>query len=108
MHCILKYIGISLVAATGLYGSFAQKNQFVRVIKSANENKVDIFIGDKLFTSFLYPDTLEKPVLNPVHAANGTIVTRGFPLDPQPNEPNDHPHHIGIWFNFENVNGLDI
>jgi len=61
-----------------------------------------------LFTAFLYPDTLEKPVLYPIAAANGTIVTRGFPLNPLPGEPTDHPHHIGLWFNYENVNGLDF
>ena len=86
----------------------AQKRDAVKVIKSPNENKVDVFIGGKLFTSFLYPDLLEKPVLFPLRAANGTIVTRGFPLDPKPGEPTDHPHHIGLWFNFENVNGLDF
>ena len=78
------------------------------MVKAGNENKVDVFIGGKLFTSFLYPDSLEKPVLFPIQAANGTIVTRGFPLDPKPGEPTDHPHHIGLWFNFENVNGLDF
>jgi len=41
-------------------------------------------------------------------AANGTIVTRGFPLNPLPGEPTDHPHHIGMWLNYENVNGLDF
>jgi len=88
--------------------SLAQKKEMVQVIQSAKENKIDIIIGGKLFTSFLYPDSLEKPVLYPVHAANGTIVTRGFPLETQPNDPTDHPHHIGIWFNFENINGLDF
>ncbi len=86
----------------------AQKKEPVTVVKSPTENKVDVFIGGKLFTSFLYPDSLEKPVLFPIHAANGTIVTRGFPLDARPGEPTDHPHHIGLWFNFENVNGLDF
>src|SRR5476649_316245 len=86
----------------------AQKNEPVKLVKSTSENKVDIFVGGKLFTSFLYPDSLEKPVLFPIHAANGTIITRGFPLDPKPDEPTDHPHHIGLWFNFENVNGLDF
>ena len=87
---------------------FAQENLPVTVSRSDGEQKVDILIGGKLFTSFLYPDTLEKPVLFPIHAANGTIVTRGFPLDPKPGEPTDHPHHIGLWFNFENLNGLDF
>ncbi len=80
----------------------------VKVIKDEKARKVDIFIGQKPFTSFLFPDTLEKPVLYPIHAANGTVVTRGFPLKPEPGDPTDHPHHMGLWFNFENVNGLDF
>jgi len=36
------------------------------------------------------------------------VVTRGFPLNPKPGDPTDHPHHIGLWFNFENLNGLDF
>jgi hypothetical protein len=88
--------------------SFAQKKEPVKVIRSQKENKVDIFIAGKLFTSFLYPGSIEKPVLYPVHAAGGTIVTRGFPLNTRPNDPNDHPHHVGIWLTFEKVNGLDF
>lgn len=86
----------------------AQKAEPVRVTKDAKAKKVDVYVGKQLFTSFLYPDSLEKPVLYPLHAANGTVVTRGFPLNPQPGDPTDHPHHIGLWFNFENVNGLDF
>jgi hypothetical protein len=97
---------IALMALTTVV--FAQKVQPVTVLKSANENKVDISIGGKLFTSFLYPDTLEKPVLYPLHAANGTVVTRSFPLDSREGDPTDHPHHLGLWFNFENLNGLDF
>lgn len=87
---------------------FAQKAQQVTVLKSANENKVDVAIGGRPFTSFLYPDTLEKPVLYPLHAANGTVVTRSFPLQSRAGDPTDHPHHIGLWFNFESLNGLDF
>lgn len=65
----------------------AQKSEPVTVSKSATENKIDVSIGGKFFTSFLYPDSLEKPVLYPLLAANGTVVTRGFPLDPRPGEP---------------------
>lgn len=108
MPAILKYLSISLLVAISFSTLFAQTKQPVKIIKSNKENKVDVFIGEKLFTSFIYPDSLEKPVLFPVHAANGTIVTRGFPLDTQPNDPTDHPHHIGMWFTFENVNGLDF
>src|SRR5471030_1574339 len=88
--------------------SLAQKKEPVMVIKSAKEYRVDVSFNNELFTSFLYPDSLEKPVLFPLRTAGGIIVTRGFPLDPKPGEPKDHPHHIGLWFNFENVNGLDF
>nr|HPZ88900.1 hypothetical protein [Flavihumibacter sp.] len=32
------------------------------------ENQVDVLIHDQPFTSLLYPDSLEKPVLFPVFA----------------------------------------
>ena len=84
------------------------QQQPVAVIKSAKDKKIDVIIGGKLFTSFLYPDSLEKPVLYPLHDAGGTVVTRSFPLDKRTGDPTDHPHHIGLWFNYENLNGLDF
>lgn len=104
----MKFRLLSLIVLSSVTASFAQKKEMVKVLKETGKNKVDIYIGDKIFTSFLYPDSLEKPVLYPVHSANGTVVTRGFPLDPKPGDPTDHPHHIGIWFNYENLNGLDF
>ncbi|GAC1388577.1 MAG: hypothetical protein NVSMB45_18410 [Ginsengibacter sp.] len=71
-------------------------------------HRVDVKINNEVVTSFLYPDSLEKPVLYPLSALDGTIVTRGFPLSPKPGEPIDHPHHVGAWFTYENVNGLDF
>jgi hypothetical protein len=104
----LKYPATGIVLILCLSISFAQKKETVKLVPSIKEKKVDIFIGGKPFTSFMYPDNIEKPVLYPIHAANGTVVTRGFPLNPRPGDPTDHPHHIGLWFNFENVNGLDF
>jgi hypothetical protein len=104
----LKKLGfvVGLTALTSAVS--AQKSEPVKIVSSVKEHKVDVFVGGKLFTSFLYPDSLEKPVLYPLYAANGTAVTRGFPLEPKPGDPTDHPHHIGLWFNFENLNGLDF
>ena len=85
-----------------------QAQQPVRLVRDAKARKVDVFVGQQLFTSFLYPDTLEKPVLYPLRAADGALVTRGFPVASRPGEPTDHPHHLGLWLNFENVNGLDF
>lgn len=49
-----------------------------------------------------------KPVLYPLRTSKGTLVTRGWPMDPRPGERVDHPHHVGMWFNYGNVNGLDF
>lgn len=104
----IRSVTVAIVSIVLFTTSSAQKNETVKVVKDKTAKKINIFINDKLFTSFLYPDTLEKPVLYPVYTAGGTDVTRGFPLHPKPGDPTDHPHHIGIWFNFENVNGLDF
>lgn len=70
--------------------------------------KVEINVGGKFFTSFVYPDNMEKQVLYPIMTASGKFITRGYPLDPRPFERTDHPHHVGLWFNFGDVNGLDF
>ncbi|UEG52468.1 PmoA family protein [Mucilaginibacter daejeonensis] len=80
----------------------------VTIKRNDQQKKVDVMIGGEPFTTFMYPDTLEKPTLYPIATANGTTITRGFPLNPKPGDPTDHPHHIGLWFNFENLNGLDF
>src|ERR1035437_5951045 len=104
----LKSIAVIFFSTILFSISFAQKNEKIKIVKDQKGKKINVFVGDKLFTSFLYPDTLEKPVLYPVFTVDGTDVTRGFPLHPKQGDPTDHPHHIGIWFNYENVNGLDF
>src|SRR5258706_5128853 len=108
MHSLIKHLTTYTVFLLSFSASFAQKKEMVKLVASEKDKKVEIFVGGKPFSSFIYPDSLEKPVLYPLHASNGTVVTRGFPLDPRPADPTDHPHHIGLWFNFENVNGLDF
>ncbi len=80
----------------------------VTLIKNEASRKVDVFVNGTLFTSYQYPENQEKPFLFPVYAPNGTVVTRGYPIEPRKGERIDHPHHIGIWFNHGNVNGLDF
>ena len=70
--------------------------------------RVDVTIDGQPFTSYIWPETLKKPVLYPLRTAKGTPVTRGFPLDPRKGERVDHPHHVGLWFNHGDVNNLDF
>ena len=91
--------------------SLADEVPAVRVVPDTVAQRVAIFVGEALFTAYLYADSLsvlKKPVLYPLRTASGVDVTRGFPLDPRPGERVDHPHHIGYWFNYGDVNGLDF
>jgi hypothetical protein len=81
---------------------------YVQVVRHDAERRVDVLVGGKPFTSYVWPTTLKKPVLYPLRSANGTVVTRGYPLEPRPGERVDHPHHAGLWFNYGDVNGLDF
>jgi hypothetical protein len=80
----------------------------ISVVANERERRVDISIDGQPFTSYIWPTTLKKPVLYPLRTAQGTIITRGFPLEQRPGERIDHPHHAGLWFNYEDVNGLDF
>ena len=73
-----------------------------------SHQRVDIQVNGQPFTSYVYPNSIKKPVLYPLRTPAGTVVTRGFPLDPQPGERVDHPHHVGLWFNYGDVNGYDF
>lgn len=73
-----------------------------------NGKQIDVMVDGKFFSSFIYPDSLEKPVLYPLQTASGITVTRGFPLNTRDQERTDHPHHVGLWLNYESVNGLDF
>jgi len=70
--------------------------------------RVEVYVDTILFTAYRYESTLEKPLLFPVNAPDGNAVTRGYPLDPRRNERVDHPHQVGLWFNFGDVNGYDF
>jgi hypothetical protein len=80
----------------------------VKLVRDDAKKKVDVMVDGKLFTSYQYPANIEKPYLFPVNAPCGSVITRGYPLEPRKGERIDHPHHIGIWFNHGKVNGLDF
>jgi hypothetical protein len=86
----------------------ASKKEKVEFRNDAKNKKVEVLVGGKLFTAYIYPDNMEKQSLYPIMTASGKFITRGFPLDPRPFERTDHPHHVGLWLNFGSVNGLDF
>ena len=82
----------------------------VQLTHNEAQKQVTVTVDGKPFTAYIYPGpaVLKKPVLYPIMSAGGNFITRGWPLDPRPNERTDHPHHVGMWFNYGDVNGHDF
>jgi hypothetical protein len=97
LGCLLVMSSLQAMAGSG-----------VHVVPNPAQQRVDITIDGKPFTSYVWPAVLKKPVLFPLMTADGIDVVRGFPLAPRAGERTDHPHHAGIWFNYGNVNGFDF
>ncbi len=76
-----------LVGGTVTLASAAQ----VEVSPRPEQRAVDVSIGGQPFTAYIWPDRLDKPVLFPLRTADGTLVTRGFPLDPRPGSASTTP-----------------
>jgi hypothetical protein len=94
-----------MLAATAFAAGAAKG---VQVVPDEAKRRVDITIDGKPFTAYIWPTSLKKPVLYPLITEEGVTVTRGYPLEPRPNERVDHPHHAGLWFNYGNVDGFDF
>lgn len=86
----------------------AQAANRVDVVVHDSTRRVDVLVDGRPFTSYIYPTTVKKPVLYPIVSSSGIVVTRGYPLEPRAGERVDHPHQIGLWFTYGDVNGLDF
>ena len=74
------------------------------------EGRIDVAVGGKPFTSYYFSSTLPRPFFHPLRSADGRVMTRAYPMDPNaPGEENDrdHPHHRSCWFTHGEVNGVD-
>ena len=104
--------GIIVLVSCGSHsakkGQVEQDDHIIAFVSNESEKSVDILVDGKLFTSYCWPDSIMKPILYPVMTSAGTEITRGFPINPKPGERTDHPHQVGIWFNYGNVNGYDF
>jgi hypothetical protein len=87
---------------------FGQSKQPIDLKVNEAEKKVDVLIDGKLFTSYIYPSNVMKPVLWPVMSPAGNMLTRSYGMVNKPGDRTDHPHHLGVWLNYGDVNGLDF
>ena len=76
-----------------------------QVTLEKGENEISVYIDGQLFTRYLTLASLTKPVLFPVQTPTGVKVNRSYPFENVEGESHDHPHHTGIFFTYDKVNG---
>jgi hypothetical protein len=96
-----------VLAMLGPHRESQAQNRFTLREKS-EEKKIEVLYDGKLVTAYCYFDSTEKPVLFPLRTVGGVTITRGYPVAPRAGERTDHPHHAGLWLNYESVNDLDF
>ena len=75
---------------------------------SRTEGEIGIQIDGRPFSTLHFGPRTTKPFLHPLRTADGTIVTRAYPMEDVEGESKDHPHHRGLWFSHGDVNGIDF
>ncbi len=98
----------SIIIPLVLFGFSASAQSGFSIHEYKDRKKVEVLYNKKLITAYCFFDSTEKPVLFPIKTLSGNTITRGYPIAPRAGERTDHPHHVGLWLNYESVNGLDF
>ncbi|MGH9433833.1 MAG: PmoA family protein [Terriglobia bacterium] len=103
-----------LMASLGcllLCAATARAQEAVTLVKHAY--RVDVLIGGKPFTTFYFDPAEAKPYLQPLRSAQGTIVTRGFPVGNEIpkqhwHDPDIEPHQRPMYFAHGDIDGVSF
>ncbi len=107
MRCRKHDALILFVLLFALAPPLGAADQTVKLTRHGNQ--VDVSIGGKPFTTYYFGPESPKPYLHPLRSAQGTIVTRGYPMVKDiPGESHDHPHHRAMFFAHGDINGIDF
>lgn len=73
------------------------------------DDTIAVQVGGKPFTTYYFGPQAPKPFLHPLRSAEGTIVTREWPMVKNiPGESHDHPHQRAMFFAHGDINGIDF
>lgn len=67
-----------------------------------------IRVDGELFTEY-HTNSAGRPVLWPLIGPTGKSMLRSWPIGPElPEEETDHSHHRGLWFGYDQLDGIDF
>ena len=105
--CVRKtecLLGLALILSSTL---LVAADETVKFEKRAD--CIRVLIGGTNFTTYYFGSNSSKPYMSPLRSAQGTILTRGFPMRTDiPGERHDHPHHRALFFAHGDINGIDF
>jgi len=107
MKLVSAFISVLAILALSL-SSLSQEKKGIDIQVDNVRKRADVIIDGALFTSYRWDADIKKAILYPINTARGTAVTRGFPLESRAGESIDHPHQMGLWLNYGDVNGIDF
>jgi hypothetical protein len=73
-----------------------------------DEPAIDVTVAGQPVTTYHFSSNYKKPFMYPVLGSDGARMTRGWPMEEIPGEPQDHPHQKSFWVAHGDVNGVDF
>lgn len=106
-----KKYWLSLLAAASamilIGGTLLWGQEPVKLTRTGD--RIAVEIGGTPFTTYSFGPESPKPYLYPLRSAQGTIVTRGWPMiKDAPGDDHDHPHQRSMYFAHGDINGIDF
>ena len=92
---------VAILAASAL-------SQTVTLIDRSSESRIDVMVDGRLFTSYRWGGDFYRPALYPIMSPGGHFITRGYPFETRDGDTIDHPHQVGCWLAYANVDGIDF
>ncbi len=78
------------------------------VITRPAPDRIHVEIDGGPFADFCFGTDTPKPYLYPLRTADGTVVTRGFPMEKIAGETTTDQHQRAVFLGYSSVNGFDF
>jgi hypothetical protein len=105
VRCLSVFV-VALTLCSGPAGtkpSALAADNVVRLTLKAHA--LDVTIGGEPFATYNFAKTQKKPYFWPIRDREGQVISRPL-LTPAGKPWRDHPHHRGLWFAVDEVNGI--
>lgn len=110
----VRLLGLFLFAGAIVISSYARAADEDESVQFKREGThINVLIGGQPFTTYYFDPKIAKPYFMPLRSAEGTIITRGFPIGntvspAYRHDPDLEPHQRPMYFGHGNVDGIDF